>query len=345
VPGDYPKISQAVAASTPGDSVAVSPGAYTDDAAIGITIPLTIYSTAGAEVTILDGEEDHRLFTCSVAEIFIHGLSFVNGLGVSQMNSGGALLVYEGAVVVLEDCVFRNCAAETGGALRVGDNLQGLGTTLVSRRCVFEDNTSVVTGGAAYVVLGANGTFEGCTFRGNVTEIGAGAVHAHRAMMNFESCLFQGNRSSDIAGGLYYGTSGEGFVRNCTFVDHTSPGSIAGTIVAGSDAEITRSVFVRETNGFGVRWYTGEGAHSCNAFWENASGAMGSGSLGLGDIVVDPLFCNPVGGDFTLAADSPCLPGNHPQGVDCGLIGALDQGCGPVAVERESWGRMKGRFR
>jgi hypothetical protein len=72
---------------------------------------------------------------------------------------------------------------------------------------------------------------------------------------------------------------------------------------------------------------------------------MGSGSFGPGDVVADPLFCDPENGDFTLSSQSPCLPGNHPDGVDCGLIGAFGQGCGPVSIEKLSWGRIKGMYR
>lgn len=46
-----------------------------------------------------------------------------------------------------------------------------------------------------------------------------------------------------------------------------------------------------------------------------------------GNFSEDPLFCDPENGDYTLAANSPCLPGNHPDGYDCGLIGALGEGC------------------
>ena len=31
-------------------------------------------------------------------------------------------------------------------------------------------------------------------------------------------------------------------------------------------------------------------------------------------------------------ANSPCLPGNHPDGYDCGLIGALGEGCAASSV-------------
>jgi hypothetical protein len=64
-----------------------------------------------------------------------------------------------------------------------------------------------------------------------------------------------------------------------------------------------------------------------------------------GNFSADPFFCDPDNGDFTLSAQSPCLPGNHPDGVDCGLIGAFGQGCGPVSVEQETWAVIKARYR
>ena len=45
-----------------------------------------------------------------------------------------------------------------------------------------------------------------------------------------------------------------------------------------------------------------------------------------GNFAEDPLFCELVssklGSPLRLHEDSPCLPGNHPDGWDCGLIGA-----------------------
>lgn len=54
-----------------------------------------------------------------------------------------------------------------------------------------------------------------------------------------------------------------------------------------------------------------------------------------GNISVDSQFCavKPDStGNFLLQSDSPCLPGNHPDGYDCGLIGALSVGCGPTRI-------------
>ncbi|MBD3160747.1 MAG: hypothetical protein GF346_01270 [Candidatus Eisenbacteria bacterium] len=65
-----------------------------------------------------------------------------------------------------------------------------------------------------------------------------------------------------------------------------------------------------------------------------------------GNFSLDPLFCGPTEGDFTLRADSPCLPGNHPNGDDCRLIGALDEGCSPpTPVLTTTWGALRAGYR
>jgi hypothetical protein len=114
---------------------------------------------------------------------------------------------------------------------------------------------------------------------------------------------------------------------------------------------------------------------SCCDFFGNAGGDwIGCGIEGQhginGNFSADPLFCGPMDGStpmivsdasaLTLHADSPCLPGNHPDGEDCGLIGAYGQGCGvavfgniaqpmpridPASVETATWGRIKSGYR
>jgi len=64
------------------------------------------------------------------------------------------------------------------------------------------------------------------------------------------------------------------------------------------------------------------------------------------NFVADPEFCGiPGSGDYYLQADSPCAPGNTPLAGDCGLIGPLPVGCGPVKTEVKSWGAVKSMYR
>lgn len=71
----------------------------------------------------------------------------------------------------------------------------------------------------------------------------------------------------------------------------------------------------------------------------------GDGLCGIdasGDFSVDPLFCNPANGDYTIRSDSPCAP---PAVTGCGLVGALPLACWPVSLKADTWARVKGRYR
>jgi parallel beta-helix repeat protein len=64
-----------------------------------------------------------------------------------------------------------------------------------------------------------------------------------------------------------------------------------------------------------------------------------------GNISVDPQFCGvPDSGNYLLQSDSPCAPGNHPDGYDCGQIGARGVGCGNTPVSKATWGSLKALF-
>jgi hypothetical protein len=83
--------------------------------------------------------------------------------------------------------------------------------------------------------------------------------------------------------------------------------------------------------------------------WGNIGGNFGGVLIDFtgidGNISVDPQFCDPDLDDYTLCEISPCLPGNHPDGWNCGLIGKYGVGCGPSAVERTTWGRLKAMYK
>jgi hypothetical protein len=106
-----------------------------------------------------------------------------------------------------------------------------------------------------------------------------------------------------------------------------------------------------------IAFNTGGGAasgtlgFSCSDLFANAGGDW-TGFYGddrandFGNFSANPLFCDADGGDFTLFSRSPCLPGHHPgHHPDCGLIGALGEGCAPVSVEEETWAGIKARYR
>lgn len=98
---------------------------------------------------------------------------------------------------------------------------------------------------------------------------------------------------------------------------------------------ITRCIVTGFTVGVAIRNAGVPFTASCNDVWNCATGWWGipdpTGTNG--NFSQDPLFCDAPQGDFHLDAASPCLPGNHPAGVNCGLIGSEEEGCSETPVE------------
>ena len=77
-----------------------------------------------------------------------------------------------------------------------------------------------------------------------------------------------------------------------------------------------------------------------NLLWENENGNMGTGAglctFASGDdiIIANPYFCDANNDDYTLAENSPAL----------GMGAYPGAGCGPVPVQRTTWGQIKAKY-
>jgi len=148
--------------------------------------------------------------------------------------------------------------------------------------------------------------------------------------------------TGNLYDGIWFYEQSRGEITGNTIVDNGHD----GIHVSGySMVDAYRNICVCNVGGF--YYADGVGDVACNNSWGNLSTSWDP--TGDGNFSADPLFCDREAGDFTLNRCSPCLPGNHPYGFDCGLIGALGQGCDyPSHVEGEggrSWGGVKVLFR
>ncbi|MBK8232209.1 MAG: hypothetical protein IPK72_16900 [Candidatus Eisenbacteria bacterium] len=85
--------------------------------------------------------------------------------------------------------------------------------------------------------------------------------------------------------------------------------------------------------------FTGTGEASCNVTWPDPILVTGQRPVMSDNVVADPLFCDPEGGDLRVAASSPCV--TNPA---CARIGAYTVGCGDTPVLKQSWGAIKARW-
>lgn len=162
------------------------------------------------------------------------------------------------------------------------------------------------------------------------------------------NCQIVQNNASSTGGGLEFDHAA-GLVSGCTFFgNNANLGD--GIRIQSSAPEIINTLFAFN-DGYAINCYgeSAPGVVACCDIFGNVVGNWVGCLSGLdgqsGNFSADPLFCNEASGDYSLHSNSPCAPGNHPDGAACGLIGALDVGCGlTTAVEQTSWGNVKTLF-
>jgi hypothetical protein len=121
------------------------------------------------------------------------------------------------------------------------------------------------------------------------------------------------------------------------------------SITQGSNPLVARNVIYRGALGIYCFFFVAP-VFSCNNVY-GASIAAYAGDCGdqtglNGNFSADPQFCGIAGtGNYYLQSDSPCAPGNHPDGADCGVIGARETKCGTVRTSTVTWGQMKALYR
>src|SRR5262245_31917411 len=246
--------------------------------------------------------------------------------GVDGGSSGGA--------VRSQSATFEQCTFEENGA----GSMSGAGGAVyddgvpVFLECDFRRNRVMALtfrqGGALFI--SGPGTVTSCLFVSNQALEGS-AVRATNATL--QGCVFLGN-----SGSAAVHMTAAGRIEACTFV-----GNAAGIAALGA-ATITRVIVAGSTGAA----CTGTGSWSCSDFFGNGGGNALCGTDAGGNFTADPRFCaaNPIASEnVDLLPDSPCAPGNHPLGTNCGLIGAGPVECGSVHVEPRTWSRVKSLFR
>jgi len=192
---------------------------------------------------------------------------------------------------------------------------------------------------------GASGSLEGFTITGvqwDGPECGA-VLCSEAGDFLIAGNVVTGNLSCGISCRDCY--TGLGRILGNTVVDNGSRG--IDIVFCMDHVQVYKNISVG--NACGICMHESLGAVECNDCWGNTGADYHGFDPAPSNFSADPFFCDREVGDFTLNSCSPCLPGNHPLGYDCGLIGALGQGCDyPSQVEEEggrSWGGIKALFR
>jgi hypothetical protein len=232
-----------------------------------------------------------------------------------QRNSGGGMTC-EGGAPVLTDVVFH-------------DNF-GQGLSLV--------------GGSGAILTGV-------VFSENRSLYGAGGLYCYESSPSVSNCTFCFNWCGMWGGDMrIQGHVSAPVVRDCTFYGNRADD--AGSAIHGEGSPVFERLIIASNDGPEPFWWFGDcPSLMCCDIYGNAGGdwvGCISDQNGVnGNSSACPSFCNAGDGDFRLCDESPCLPGNHPAGYDCGLLGAWGEGCscGPSRVETTTWGVIKSLYR
>ena len=237
---------------------------------------------------------------CSQTGLTLENVEFTD----NEAGFGGGLSCWYSSEVSVNNAVIcGNSVQISGGGVNVRT-----GATLILENAVVMHNEASYGGGVNVVGNTCEGILEYVTVASNTAWTSGGGLQCgDQAVMQLTNSTVQGNSAGHWGDGLYayhaHAVSHNSIIwdnvpEEVYFQDSGDPSSIT---VACSDIRGAEDGIV--TNGNGT------------VFWQ------------LGNFDQDPLFCAPGAGDFSLAAASPCLPGNHPEGFDCDLIGAHGLGC------------------
>jgi predicted outer membrane repeat protein len=237
-------------------------------------------SFSGKNITIwgqgkvLDASGGGRFFNGAGAGSFLELHDVVLRNGQSNDGNGGAIYIWEGALVIHDSTIDTNTVADYGLVCAGGTNagqtcihsLQCPGSycgsgnggaiyiedgTLVVHDSTFDTNTAGADGGAIYVNSGAIVEIHDSTFQGNTgaSNHGAGgAIVVRQGTLEIYDSTFKSNQAHVSYGGAVYANSADVKIYTSTFESNTA-GKFGGAMSAeaGANMKIYDSTFRSNT--------------------------------------------------------------------------------------------------
>jgi hypothetical protein len=348
--GDARTIQDAMAKAAAGDTVLVWPGTYLDP--IQMTSDVSLISQAGAATTILDADGAIVAIdagqTAPVTGVLVQGFT-ITGVRYGGLFDVARTIDVDGDAVVRDCIISGNFAIVAGAHLRRGD--------LRIYDTLFENNrggrsapwVAGVSCRRGYVIV-ERCTFDTLTyglslrveegdveFRDNVLR---DCVEPIEILAGVSSVLIYDNLFDGIPHPITVSGGPSVIIRRNTFARAGPTGAALGPGI-GENTIIDRNVFTGAYWGLWVCSICTGVTVTCNDSWDNTINWLGHDGGG-DNFSLDPLYCDPAGGDFTVAENSPLLGHNSPCGDQ---VGAFGVGCPPMSVEASSWGAIKGRYR
>jgi len=171
---DFDNIQAAVNAASDGDEIVVEAGTYTgtgDQVVDMLGKAITLRSSQGADVTIIDGEGERRGIACfsgETSKTVIKDLVITGGSGFD----GGGIWCINNSPTITNCTISGNTASRNGGGICCFFNSNSSNPTISG--CTITGNTADYGGGGISCSNSSNPTISGCTIEGNTASSGGG---------------------------------------------------------------------------------------------------------------------------------------------------------------------------
>jgi hypothetical protein len=344
VPADFPSIMSAISAAQNGDTILVSPGTYTEQINFqGRAI--TVASTSGPAVTILDGQNflnPVAMFNNEPPQAVLRGFTITRAGNVAIQLSGASPTIedniitnstacgggigvelFSSAAIIRHNTISNNasqCGFDAGGGVIqvFGTNFQGRAQIL--NNTITGNRNSSLAGGAISVTQNGSALIQGNTIQNNSTTGNGGGIYvSNGSTADIVNNLITGN-SASIGGGVYETVDFFG----------QSPLFLNNTIADNSSGSAGTAVFIDGADGNIIFWNNllidsaGLPAVGCGstggqvpAFFSNdvvslvpsapAFGGVCQDSSETANLKLDPQFVSRANANYHLKASSPAI--------------------------------------
>ncbi len=238
-PGDgseldpYCSIQTAIDNAVATDEIVVAPGTYFETINF-LGKAITLRSSDGPEVTIIDGQETGTVVTCASGEgpgTELNGFTITGGSAVF----GAGMIISNGTVAALAGCTFTENTASSGG----GGMFINLESVVTVSDCSFTGNLALGTasaGGGAVITFDSDVSLVNCDFSENQGFLGGAITSANFVEgvppLTLTNCSFTNNTATlgvDNLGG-----------RGGAMFNQGSTAILLGCVLVGNEALHTR---------------------------------------------------------------------------------------------------------
>jgi predicted outer membrane repeat protein len=300
IPADQPTIQAGINVAVDGDTVLVQPGTYAENINYNgknVTVAslfLTTQDTTYTSQTIIDGNQNGSVVTFENEEdstAVLTGFKITNG----NASSGGGIYYYDSSPSLINITISDNNAGSGGGVYNCYNSSPDLINVTIS-----ENNA--VYGGGINICYNSSSSLINVTVSGNNAVYGGG-IFCKASSPNLENVTITENSAGNLGGGIF-----------CEY--NSSPNLVNCILWCDSLNEIVFSPYV-QANSITI-------SYSDIQDGENGIVTNNNGTVYWleGNIDADPLFADPLNGDFHLtwanfpipdSTMSPCIDTGDPN--------------------------------